>query len=95
MKAGLQPTPVTTTSDFVAQTATGGAFRVRLPHNFVTVSFGETQSDADNINDAYNRFKAQNVGLADVLRRQGNAVMLWHVHPLDEDLAKITDCLKG
>ena len=73
VKAGLQPTSVASTSDFVAQTATGGGFRVKLADNFVTVSFGETLADADKINDAYTRFAAQNVGLADVLRRQGNA----------------------
>ncbi len=94
VKAGLHPTSVARTSDFVAQTATGGAFRVKLPDNFVTVSFGQTQADANNINDAYYRFKANNVGLDDVLRRQGNAVMLWHVHPNEPDVAKITGCLK-
>ena len=31
----------------------------------------------------------------DVLRRQGNAVMLWHVHPGDKDLATVTGCLKS
>jgi hypothetical protein len=34
------------------------------------------------------------VGIDDVLRQQGNAVMLWHQHPSDADLATITDCLK-
>jgi hypothetical protein len=94
-KAALKPTPIAETTDFVANSATGGAFTVQLVDNRVTVSFGETQADADNIDQAYHRFKSTNVGLDDVLRRQGNAVMLWHVHPLDNDLATITDCLKG
>ena len=92
-KAALVPKPVSETADFVANSATGGAFVVQLVDNRVTVSFGETQADADNIEQAYRRFKANNVGLDDVLRRQGNALMLWHVHPQDDDLATITGCL--
>ena len=93
-KAGLKPKPVVESADFVANSATGGAFSVRLADNQVTVSFGETISDADNIDQAYRRFKASNVGIDDVLRRQGNAVMLWHAHPEDNDLATISGCLK-
>ena len=93
-KAALEPVPIAETADFVANSATGGAFSVQLVDNRVTVSFGETQADADNIDQAYHRFKSTNVGLDDVLRRQGNAVMLWHVHPQDDDLAAITGCLK-
>jgi hypothetical protein len=94
-KAALHPKSVAETSDFVANSATGGAFSVQLADNRVTVSFGETMADADNIDEAYHRFKATNVGLDDVLRRQGNALMLWHVHPQDADLATITGCLKS
>jgi hypothetical protein len=93
-KAGHQPRSVAGTSDFVAQTATGGAFWVKLAANRVTVSFGETDADADNIDQAYRRFKSGNVGINDVLRRDGNAVMLWHVHPTDADIATVTGCLK-
>jgi hypothetical protein len=82
------------TLDFVATTATGGALRARLPPNFVTVAFGATTADADNIDQAYRSFHARNVGIDDVLRQQGNAVMLWHEHPSDVDLARITECLK-
>lgn len=80
--------------DFVASTATGGAFRARLADNFVTVVFGQTIEDADNIDQAYVHFHQKNVGIEDVLRQQGNAVMLWHEHPVDEDLAEVTGCLK-
>ena len=52
-------------------------------------------ADADNIDLAYRRFADPKVGIDDVLRRQGNAVMLWHVHPQDNDLATITGCLKS
>jgi hypothetical protein len=93
-KAALEPRAVPESTDFVANSATGGAFVVQLVDNRVTVSFGETIADADNIDQAYRRFKASNVGIDDVLRRQGNALMLWHVHPQDNDLATITGCLK-
>ena len=92
-KAGLQPKPVGESADFVANSATGGAFSVQLVGNQVTVSFGETVADADNIDQAYRRFKANNVGINDVLRRQGNALMLWHVHPEDDDIETVTGCL--
>jgi hypothetical protein len=94
-KAGLKVAPVTDTSDFVASSATGGAIRVHPKHNEVTISFGLTLEDATNITKAYERFHAQNVGLSDVLRTQQNAVMLWHLHPGDADLATVTNCLKG
>ena len=80
--------------DFVATTATGGALKAHLPDNDVTLVFGATVADADNINDAYHRFHAQNVGIEDVLHQVGNTVMLWRLHPSDADLARVTDCLK-
>src|SRR6476646_8772481 len=80
--------------DFVATTATGGALKAHLPDNDVTLVFGETVADANNINDAYHRFHAENVGIEDVLRQVDNTVMLWRLHPSDADLALVTDCLK-
>lgn len=81
--------------DFVASTATGGAFKAKLPDNEVTVVFGQTIDDANNIDQAYVHFHAKNVGIADVLRQQGNAVMLWHEHPSDQDLSLVEGCLKA
>jgi hypothetical protein len=80
--------------DFVATTATGGAVQAHLDSNFVTLVFGDTVDKADNINQAYHRFRSKNVGIDDVLRQDRNAVMLWHVHPSDADLARVTACLK-
>ena len=82
--------------DFVASTATGGAFIAGVGQNSVKVVFGETDDDAEQIELAYDHFALPNVkaGLADVLRRQGNAVMLWREHPQDSDLALVTGCLK-
>ena len=81
--------------DFVASTATGGAFVAHLDGNFVTVLFGEDESDAEELEGAYQRFAFPNVrvGLPDVLRREGNAVMLWHEHPSDDELETVEDCL--
>jgi len=80
--------------DFVATTATGGAVQVHFPTNFVTLVFGDTVEKADNINQAYHRFRSQNVGIDDVLRQNQNAVMLWHAHPSDADMARLNACLK-
>ena len=93
-KAGIPVGPAPA-SDFVANSATGGALSAKPKGNRVTVSFGETVDDANNIDDAYRRFRAKNVGIDDVLRTQQNAVMLWHVHPTDENIAVITGCLKS
>jgi polyisoprenoid-binding protein YceI len=80
--------------DFVASTATGGSLRTFFPDNDVTVVFGDTESDAANLDQAYRRFHSENVGIDDVLFQKGNAVMLWHFHPADADATTLTDCLK-
>jgi hypothetical protein len=80
--------------DFVASTASNGALRVRLADTAVTVLFGESPSEANNLADAYRRFRAKNVGIEDVLRVKNNAVLLWQVHPSAEDEARVQDCLK-
>jgi hypothetical protein len=82
--------------DFVAGTATGGAFVAQLGDNHVTVAFGQTLADGEQIELAYQRFAFKNVraGLADVLRRYNNAVTLWHEHPSDTDLSLIVGCLR-
>ena len=82
--------------DFVASTATGGAFIATLSGNSVTVAFGAKQSDAADITVAYQRFAFPNVrnNIQDVLERYQNAVLLWHMHPANADLALVTGCLK-
>jgi hypothetical protein len=82
--------------DFVASTATGGAFVARLGDNSVKVVFGETESDAEQIELAYQHFAFENVkaGLRDVLYRYGNVVTLWNEHPGDSDLSLVVGCLK-
>jgi hypothetical protein len=80
--------------DFVASTATGGAVKIRLSDNFLTLVFGKNVSDANNLDAFYRRVAAKNVGIDDVLRQEQNAVMLWHLHPSDADLGLVTGCLK-
>ena len=82
------------TLDFVATTATGGALRAHLPGEFVTIAFGATTADADNIDQAYRSFHASNVGIDDVLHEDRNAVLLWNLHPVDANVATIAACLK-
>ena len=81
-------------SDFVASTALGGAFRVHFRDTAVTVAFGSNPANAQSLDQAYRNVHAHNVGIDDVLRLQGNAVMLWQSHPSDGEVALITDCLK-
>jgi len=83
-------------ADIVGASATGGSFAAALGDNSVKVVFGETEGDAEQIEGAYERFAFSNVkaGLADVLRRDKNAVMLWQKHPQDSDLSLVTGCLK-
>jgi hypothetical protein len=80
--------------DFVASTATGGAFHVKLPANELTIAFGENTGDAEQIEKAYVRFHARNVGIADILKRYSNAVLLWKQHPEQSDLDTVTSCLE-
>ncbi len=80
--------------DFVASTATGGAFHATLPANELTVAFGETTSDAEQIEKAYVRFHSKNVGISDILKRYSNAVLLWKQHPEQADLDTVTSCLE-
>ena len=80
--------------DFVASTASGGAFRLKLSDNEATVLFGANPEDALGLANGYRRFHAKNVGIEDILRTQSNVVVLWKVHPSDTDAAMLTHCLK-
>jgi hypothetical protein len=81
-------------SDFVASTALGGSFRVHFHGTAVTVAFGSNPDNGQSLDEAYRSVRGRNVGIDDVLRTQGNAVMLWQSHPSDGQVALITDCLK-
>jgi hypothetical protein len=91
--AGVKVTG-TPKSDFIASTAEGGALTARFRDNRVTISFGLDRNGAESIVRGYQRFRGKNIGLEDVLRPKGNAVMLWALHPADAYLQTIEACLK-
>jgi hypothetical protein len=80
-------------SDFVARSASD-ALRVVFPRNEVTVSIAQDEKEANGIVAGYHHFAGKNIGLADVLRPQKNAVLLWKAHPSDQEQADVTGCLK-
>jgi hypothetical protein len=81
-------------ADFIATTASGGAFRLKFPDNEATVLFGADAREGSGLADGYRRFHAKNVGVEDILRTNNNVVMLWRLHPTDKDASELTDCLK-
>ena len=93
-KAGARIVPAT--GDFVASTASEGAFRAVLHGGttFVTLSFGADDAEATQIAQGYDRFHGKNVGVADILYQDRNVVLLWKLHPSDDELKVVTDCLK-
>jgi hypothetical protein len=93
--AGFTVTPPPK-SDFVARSATVGAFHAAFPSdaNAVTISFGDDAEDADQTSQGYVRFHAKNVGVFDILEVEKNAVLLWKQHPTDVERSQVTDCLK-
>jgi hypothetical protein len=80
--------------DFVASTASNGAVHAHLSQNDVTVLFGQSADEANNLAAAYRRFHAKNVGIDDILFVQNNVVMLWRLHPSDVDRGTVENCLK-
>ncbi len=80
--------------DFIASTASAGAFTVKFARNQVTISFGRDSAEAAQLAKGYVRVHGKNIGIEDVLRPQHNAVLLWAAHPSDAELGTVTGCLK-
>jgi hypothetical protein len=80
--------------DFVASTALGGAFNVKLPGNQVTLAFADDREEAQRLVRGYQQAAGKNIGLTDVLRPTHNVVILWEKHPSDAAVQTIQDCLK-
>jgi hypothetical protein len=80
---------------FIASTAQAGAFRARFFGNTVTVSFGASTDDAEQVERAYRRFDGERLGarLPHVLKRERNAVMRWGIAPSLEDEGAVRTCL--
>jgi hypothetical protein len=81
--------------DFVASTALGGALRVRFDENLLSLTFGESLGEAERIERAYRRFAPRRFPIQDVLRREGNVVMLWGVSPTIDQLETVMRCLRS
>ena len=80
--------------DPVASGASAGAFRVELPSGTeVTVSFGRTVEDAEQIEEAY-RANAGGTPVDDVLERDGTAVFRWAQAPTDAEAIGMRGCLQ-
>jgi hypothetical protein len=82
--------------DFVATTALGGAIRVRVSAtNFVVMAFGNDETEAQRIEQAYRDFAGRSIPIDDVLQRQKNVVLVWNAGPSAEEEGAVTGCLKG
>jgi len=81
-------------SEVVANSATGGALRVEMSGNEVTISFGADADEAARLSRGYQKLAGTNIGLADVLRPNRNAVLLWQAHPTEDDESTVKHCLK-
>jgi hypothetical protein len=91
--ADLEPTQ--RNLDFVASTALGGALRVRFAGNLLSLTFGRSQKEAERLERAYRRFAPRRFPIQDVLRREGNVVMLWGVSPTIDQLDTVMRCLRS
>jgi hypothetical protein len=80
-------------ADLVASAAEGGSFAVHFGTNIAIVSFGKDRDGAERIVRAYQRFRGKNIGLLDVLHADRNAVILWAIHPFDDYVRAIENCL--
>jgi hypothetical protein len=81
----------------IAAGAPNGGLRAYEPGNALTIAFGANADDALAIQRAFRRFAPRKLRrhIADVMRTQGNAVMLWTITPPQEELNKVFACLKG
>lgn len=81
----------------VEKGAENGGLIAFHPGNAVRISFGANSDDAIGIQRGYRRFVPERVRphIADVMRTQKNAVLLWTVTPPLDEMNKVFDCLKG
>ena len=82
--------------DFLASSATGGAFVAHLGGNVVTVAFGETTADSQSLEAAYRRFASPRMRprLAVLLRRYDNVVTVWNDTPRTTSVDLVAGCLR-
>jgi hypothetical protein len=69
--------------------------RVRIARNDLSLAFGESEREAERIEQAYKRFAPKRFPIQDVLRRDRNVVMLWGVSPTIDELDAVNRCLRS
>jgi hypothetical protein len=81
----------------VERSAENGGLLAFEPGNAVRIAFGANSDDAIGIEAGFSRFVSKKLRrhIADVMRTQKNAVLLWTVTPPLEELNKVYGCLKG
>ena len=81
----------------VERSAEHGGLIAYTKGNAVRIAFGANEDDARGIEEGYRRFAPEKLKphIADVMRTQKNAVLLWTVTPSEEDSDKVTGCLDG
>lgn len=81
----------------VEKGARNGGVLAFKPGNAVRIAFGADSDDALGIQRGYRRFAPKRLrpNIADVMRTQKNAVLLWTVTPPLEEMNTVFACLKG
>jgi hypothetical protein len=81
----------------VEKNAENGGLIAYEPGNAVRMAFAENSDDALGVQRGYRRFVKKYVRrhIADVMRTQKNAVLLWTITPPQDELDKVYGCLKG
>jgi hypothetical protein len=81
----------------VERSAEHGGLVAYTKGNAVRIAFGANEEDTLGIEEGYKRFVPKKVRphIADVMRTNKNAVLLWTVTPSDEDADALAGCLKG
>jgi hypothetical protein len=81
----------------VEKNADNGGLIAFEPGNAVRIAFAKDSDDAVGVENGFRRFVKKKVRrhIADVMRTQNNAVLLWTITPPQDELNKVYDCLKG
>jgi hypothetical protein len=81
----------------IAANAPHGGLLATEPGNALTIAFAQDSDDAIKTAAALKDFAPEKLRphITDVMRTQKNAVLLWTVTPPQEELNKVSACLKG
>jgi hypothetical protein len=81
----------------VEKNADNGGLIAYEPGNAVRIAFAKNSDDALGVERGFRRFVRKKVRrhIADVMRTQKNAVLLWTITPPQDELNNVYGCLKG